>query len=680
MLPGRTIVGGRTDRGGRCPYHNLPGLVSILVSRPVSSRPEGDLINLFVVAFGQDREAQRRLVAELSRTAQLYPLLDPTTGWAEELPGGVLVAAISNAPKVAAPRVYAHRDPRRIVLYDGLPLDPSGRIRAHDAAVIDAEWDSLPDVLEGRFVALRAERDGSGIEMITDPTGIAQVYAHERAGAALISNSADLIARAFGLVEPDPVGVATFLTLDWVAGNRTLRKGVDVVPGAQHWRWRAGDREWRKRTYWSLADVARSPTRTADSEVVAGVVDDIARISTAAAAVNGTANAPLTGGKDSRLLAAVLMTRGVPVEYWTKGDRSSLDATIAAEIARTYGLPHRFANRPTQAAADVQEPTEAIASHWSTLSETFVAQTDGIASLMNIGNIQGQPDRVERIQVTLTGLCAELARGSWEYPALFGVDDLRRSRAYLVGQKVDHRRGLVTADAFRIARSHVGGTLDTLHAAGVPVPNLGKAFYAVDKCRRWAPMNPRELSQTEDKVLPFMTRQFVAAALSLQPEVRWRSTLHQRVIADLVPGLETNPPLALPWPGEPPRRGRMEGTRDRIRPLLPYTVRRTAARLRDRIRPPVVYRSPTVPYDESAWIETNLSDVREVIMSQSSSPLWSFVDRGLMGRLLAARTSPDERRLNEFALFAALTMFEHDRLERSSAPVEALARLGGFGV
>ena len=86
---------------------------------------------------------------------------------------------------------------------------------------------------------------------------------------------------------------------------------------------------------------------TPDAKFLDGVIDDMARFCSTAAAVNGTANAPLSGGKDSRMLAALFMTRGVPVRYWTKGDESSLDVQIATEIARRYHLPHHVANRPT---------------------------------------------------------------------------------------------------------------------------------------------------------------------------------------------------------------------------------------------------------------------------------------------------------------------------------------------
>lgn len=618
-----------------------------------------------MVAFGLEPEAQRRVAVELARTAGLYPHLDPATLWLETLPGGVLVGCVSNAAAVAAPRVYADRDDRRIVLFDGLPIDPSGRLRAHDARVLADAWGELPAALEGRFVAVRVDRAGPTIDLLIDPTGLAQVYVAESGGSSIVSNSADLVARARGLNEVDPLGAATFLTMDWVAGDRTLRRGVTVVPGAQAWHWANGDRTWAKRTYWHLADHGGLPDREVDQDVVDATIEHLARVSSAAAAVNGRVNAPITSGKDSRMLATVLMTRGIPTAWWTKGDEASLDVQNGRTIAERYGLPHHVANRPTLPPGSYIEPTGAIAGDWEAMSARWVARTDGIASLMNIGNILGEPSEVERIDVSLTGLGAEIASHAMEYPALFGEQRAGVVANYLGARRVDHQRGLATRGAFGLARRYLRTTLSALHESGARPDNLPKVWYVADKCRRWAPMNSRELAQTEDKVTAFMTRPYIEMVLRLRPDVRWLGHLHRGVIARLVPPLEHDPPPAVPWNVQIPQRGRPARIFDRVRPYLPYDVRRAMAGARDRVKPIVVFRSPTVPYDESTWIEANLPYIRDAILAEASSPLWSVVDRSVVDRLLRPSTSPDLRRLSENALFAILTMFEHERVDRA---------------
>jgi asparagine synthetase B (glutamine-hydrolysing) len=576
-----------------------------------------------------------------------------------------VLGSVATRPEVAAPRVYVSRRDGEIVLLDGLPLDPVAGAAVHDARTWHGDWAPFRDRLEGRFVAVRAAPDGSSLELLTDPGGISQVYVHEADGASVVSNSPGLIARALGLTALDETGAATFLATDVLSGRHTLRAGVDVLRPAQSWTWRKGDRRWARATYWHATAAATGPGVGISEDLVSEVVRDIAAVSRAAAAVNGSIFSAITAGKDSRMLATVLMTHAIPTTFWTKGDATSLDAIVAQQVAERHGLPHVLANRPTVAEAGVHAPTATIAERWPELSAAFVAQTDGIASLINVGNIAGQPERVERIAVTLTGLCGELARYANEHPLLYGSTSVSRAIAYLVGQIVDHRRGLVTRDGFHLARAFLRSALTEVADDGVPGAHLAKAWTAVDKYHRWASMNPIELAQTEDKVLPFMTRGFIAASLGLRPELRFQERLHRAVIARLVPDLEHEPPMALPWRGELPVRTSRERVRDWLRPRLPYDVRTAGARWRDRRRRPVVYRSLTVPYDESSWIEANLPGIREIVMSQPSSSLWRVINRAKMERLLDPATPADERRLNEFALFAAIGMFQYAQIEQS---------------
>ena len=200
-------------------------------------------MQLFAVGVGLDPSATDRLADELRRTASLYPQLDHDAAWQRRLPNGVFIGAVATPSAVAAPRVYVHATEREIVLYDGLPIDPSaGGIRAHDAGDLARSWDELIPRLEGRFGIVRVSMDGSSVGLINDAFGAMQLYAAEVGGATIVSNSAGLVARAIDARELDPLGVSTFLAIDWVGADRTLRAGVRVLPGAQHWHWTNGRR------------------------------------------------------------------------------------------------------------------------------------------------------------------------------------------------------------------------------------------------------------------------------------------------------------------------------------------------------------------------------------------------------------------------------------------------------
>ena len=618
-------------------------------------------MQLFAVGVGLDPSATDRLADELRRTASLYPQLDHDAAWQRRLPNGVFIGAVATPSAVAAPRVYVHATEREIVLYDGLPIDPSaGGIRAHDAGDLARSWDELIPRLEGRFGIVRVSMDGSSVGLINDAFGAMQLYAAEVGSATIVSNSAGLVARAIDARELDPLGVSTFLAIDWVGADRTLRTGVRVLPGAQHWHWTM-DAGWKRERYWKYAD-GEPPTRRVDDAYVDEMTDALGRFVTAAATINGSINSPLTGGKDSRMLAAILMSTGVPVQYWTKGLPESLDVQIALEIAQRHGLQHRLSGRPTETPGHVARP---VAEDWESLAWQFVSQNDGLPSLHLLGNIQGQPERVDHIAVTLSAMCAESTRraAAQEYLDAPGAS-LERALRYIPYSWLAIPRGLVRGEAFGVARQHLRELVQRHADEGVSLKNLANVIYLDERCRRWAPNNPRELAQTEDKVLPFLTRPYLEAALRSDPDDRAVHQVHRRVIRRLIPELEHEPRLDKPWFTDlVDISGKRKLTME-IMSRLPYAIRRGIVASRDRLRPPRPTWERWTAYDEASWLEPNLGWARDVALSSPSSRLWDYIHRPRLERLLNPATDASERRVHQLALFASLTMFAYEDVER----------------
>lgn len=623
-------------------------------------------MHLFAVGWGLSDELERRLVDELRHTARVYPHLDPSTHWTVTSTGGIVATGQTSARAMIAPREYVHDDGDVVTLFDGLPLAPRDPLPAHRASELAGAWDRLADCLEGRFLALRLSRSAGTVEALTDPLGVGQLYVWETAGSSIVSNSAGLVARAVRATEVDPLAVSTFLTMDQVTGDRTLRRDVRVAPGGQHWSWHLGDRTWTRRSYWTWNRADPFPERRWSDDVADEIIDGIRPFVDAAAGVTGSINAPLTGGKDSRMLAAILMSAGIDASYWTKGDAGSADVGIALDIARRYGLRHRIANRPTQP-EEGRDPTRDVAAAWPELTREFVLQNDGLASIFLVGNIQGQPKRLDRLAVTLTAMCAESARAMFGQAYLCAPDTTRaRMRHYMPYTETQTPRGLVHRDAYAATRRALRDWVDGL--GPVPVPNIPTFQYLDFRCRRWASMNPRELAQTEDKVLPFLTRAYVESVLSLHVDERATHQLHRGVIRRLRPELEHDPPLDSPWYPVPAKRtGRARGLYNHVMASLPYPARRLVTTARDAVRSPSVARTPASPYDEESWLEANLDHARETMLGRSASPLWSFVDRRMLERMLAADTAPRTRRLHQLPLFAAYTMFLHEAIEAELA-------------
>ena len=210
--------------------------------------------------------------------------------------------------------------------------------------------------------------------------------------------------------------------------------------------------------------------------------------------------------------------------------------------------------------------------------------------------------------------------------------------------------------------------------------NLATAFYLDERCRRWATNNPRELAQTEDKVLPFLTRSYVTSVLSVDPDDRAYHQVHRQVIRRLVPELEHEPAPDIPWAKPPQPVGWARSMYNVVMASLPHAARRGIVIARDRLHSTRVVRAPWSPYDEASWLEANLPHARETILSRTSSPLWDYLHRRTVERLLAPGTSADERRLHQLPLFAAYTMFLYEGIEEELGPPpsvrEAVAQPG----
>ena len=224
-------------------------------------------MHLFAIGWGLSDELAQRLHDEVRRTARGFPHLDPDTQWSRRLPGGVLATGITSSADVIHPRQYVHDDGDTLTLLDGLPLAPTTRFAAHRASELAREWERLPDILEGRFIAARIRATAGDIEILNDPLGVGQLYVWESGGASIVSNSAGIIQRAIGVTDPDPLAVSMFLAMDWVGADRTLRRDVRVAPAGQRWTWRRGDRQWSRSTYWSVAGADLRPERIMDDEI-----------------------------------------------------------------------------------------------------------------------------------------------------------------------------------------------------------------------------------------------------------------------------------------------------------------------------------------------------------------------------------------------------------------------------
>jgi len=158
----------------------------------------------------------------------------------------------------------------------------------------------LPRRLNGIFAyAIYDKRDGS-VLLARDHLGVKPLfYSLAADGTLAFGSEIKAVNTARGPADVDPDAVDEYLTFRYVAGTRTLYRGVLRLPPGHTLHWRAGRAELQP--YWSPVDVALRSSQ-------AGAVQELERLADAAVDAQLMSDVPLgtfcSGGVDSGLVTA----------------------------------------------------------------------------------------------------------------------------------------------------------------------------------------------------------------------------------------------------------------------------------------------------------------------------------------------------------------------------------------
>ena len=134
------------------------------------------------------------------------------------------------------PRKYRARADDIVVGFDGLPVHRSGAWHGHDAEVLLAHWDELPEVAEGQFTAFRIDLEHDEVAFVTDTLGISPLYCVTHDGGYIVGNSVEALRLVTGADSPSPLGVGAFACLGWAVGNTTLLARIRALAGGHEYR------------------------------------------------------------------------------------------------------------------------------------------------------------------------------------------------------------------------------------------------------------------------------------------------------------------------------------------------------------------------------------------------------------------------------------------------------------
>jgi hypothetical protein len=460
------------------------------------------------------------------------------------LTGRALAVDLSVMP-VPGPAVVAWRSPdgRAALLRWGAAAETGaagtgetspGAAGAAGASRAGTIWAGAPDS-RGGPVPLCAR---------TAVTRVDPVYLAEVPGAAIIADRAAWAAwTSSRLDDHDPLHLCALLNPGFPLGSVTPFTGVSAVAGSTTLRLLNGSVTRAQgataaRTSPGVSGAEQAPRLEGARDVAEGLVAAVAPLRDAGSPVELS----LTGGKDSRLIAAALVKAGVPVVARTHGFGDHPDVVVAAEIARRLGIEH-----VVRTPAAPGQRVDVLARIRAT-----VLVADGMLSAFE--NV-GRPDPAASPALTAGGHGGELLRGGYAETSgrVAATSGPRRAVA-------PARRAARSAELLRrLTTKHLGlirrGPAAAYAASLAPwTPRLARHpmralddFYLVNRAGRWSAAARQAYLLRERLVQPLFDDRVVLAARAVPLADRVSGALSAAVLAELSPAL-ADVPLA----GKPP--------------------------------------------------------------------------------------------------------------------------------
>jgi hypothetical protein len=366
----------------------------------------------------------------------------------------------------------------------------------------------------------------------TSVTRVDPVYVARVPGGVILSDRATWAAWSAGRLEDhDPLHICALLNPGFPLGSVTPFSGVSALAPSTVLHLLAG-------TLTSTASPENPPGRHSYKgarAVAAALVDSLAPLREAGQPVQLS----LTGGKDSRLIAAALVAAGVPVQARTHGFADHPDVVLAAKIADQLGIEHTVV---TPAAPGQQIDVAAR------IRATVLVADGMLSAFENVG----RPDPPMSAVITAGGHGGELLRGGYAEtaaappaPRSVGARPGRlrsvAASARNAARAAELLRRLTTRHAGLLCRGPAARYLASLAPwttalAHGPLPALDD-FYLLNRAGRWSAAARQAYLIRESLVQPLFDEQVVLAARAVPLADRISGELSRAVLAELCPAL-----------------------------------------------------------------------------------------------------------------------------------------------
>jgi len=331
-------------------------------------------------------------------------------------------------------------------------------------------------------------------------------------------------------VRPDLDGWASFAVSGSFGGDRSAFRGARLLqPGQRITGRRRTGGGWELTTdlRYCVDDVVLSGLAAQGRPVDATLRLAGQALTDTASSVRDLYDGPvqlgLSGGKDSRLIAASVVAAGWLPKLSTHDDVAA-EGEIATELVRRLRDQRGLApeHRLFKAGAPARVLTVGLRERTARLQRRYDFQfpssyTTRPAVAVRLPNHVPAPN--------FSGAGGELVTGFW-----YASDDRTPEELALARLTAAGPRGVVSEPARATEIERITALLGRVQGLGVSDLHLVDYVYLVERVRRWY-----SSAYTIGLVTPFLSPGFVAATFALTPQQKRDRLLHSRLTAQLVP-------------------------------------------------------------------------------------------------------------------------------------------------
>ncbi|MEV6488072.1 hypothetical protein AB0M20_05430 [Actinoplanes sp. NPDC051633] len=379
------------------------------------------------------------------------------------------------------------------------------------------------------FALMAVDQDGE-FAVQQDWLGMCRLFAAESGGVTALCTRPSMLGHFLhGTVEPDLDGWTSYAVCGHFGGDMSPIRGVRLLsPGERMTGRRGSDGGWtiKSRIGHAVDDVVLAGLEAQGRPLDATLASAADEFATTAAAIHDQYDdivLGLSGGRDSRLIAASLVAAG-RVPRLNTNDDIAAEGEIASELVRILrekrGLEVVHNVRP---AASPSVVLGAGLRDRVLRLQRFYDYQFAYSYIVRPPKPELLPARP--VRANITGAGGELATGFWYGKPGSEADPEQTAMAHLMPSLSG-----VSAAAVERERDRVGELLRRAKDKGVRGPHLIDYLYLVERVRRWS-----SAAYSLNIVTPFLSPSLVSAMFALTPEQKRDRVLHTGLTQRLVP-------------------------------------------------------------------------------------------------------------------------------------------------